>query len=55
MKAKEVRPFLEKHILADAYQQVPDFDKSHGSYMVDARDGQEYLDFCNFYASMPLS
>lgn len=55
MKATEVRPFLEKHILADAYQQVPDFDKSHGSYMVDLRDGQEYLDFCNFYASMPLS
>lgn len=55
MQATDVYSSLQKHIFADGYRQVPDFEKSHGSYLVDLRDGQEYLDFCNYYASLPLS
>jgi L-lysine 6-transaminase len=33
---------------------VLDTTKSHGSWIVDARDGTEYLDFYTFFASMPL-
>jgi L-lysine 6-transaminase len=33
---------------------VLDTAKSHGSWLVDARDGTEYLDFYTFFASAPL-
>jgi L-lysine 6-transaminase len=50
----EVRAVLKKHMLADGYEQVLDLEKSHGSWIVDARDGREYCDLFSFYASMPL-
>ena len=31
-----------------------DLEKSHGSIMVDARDGREYLDFYTYFASLPV-
>ncbi len=51
---QEVRSSLRKHMLADGYEQVLDLDRSHGSWIVDARDGREYVDLFSFYASMPL-
>jgi L-lysine 6-transaminase len=45
---------LKKSILVDGYHVVVDLDKSHGSILVDARDGKEYLDFYTYFASLPV-
>jgi L-lysine 6-transaminase len=50
----EVRAVLKKHMLADGYEQILDLEKSHGSWLVDGRDGREYVDLFSFYAAMPL-
>ena len=49
-----VAPLLRKHLIADGYDIVFDLEKSHGSWVCDARDGVEYLDFYTFFASLPL-
>jgi L-lysine 6-transaminase len=49
-----VHEVLSRHLLLDGYPIVLDLDKSHGSWMVDARDGTEYLDLYTFFASAPL-
>ena len=46
-----VRATLGKHILADGYEPVMDMEKSHGSWLVDERDGSEYLDMFSMFAS----
>ncbi len=51
---REVHSTLAKHMLADGYEPILDLDRSHGSWIVDARDGREYVDFFTFFASMPL-
>ena len=51
MEATNVRKILGKHILADGYDPIIDLRKSHGSWLVDARDGAEYLDMFSMYAS----
>ena len=51
MEAINVRKILGKHILADGYDPIIDLRKSHGSWLVDARDGTEYLDMFSMYAS----
>ncbi|MGB9839910.1 MAG: L-lysine 6-transaminase, partial [Thermovenabulum sp.] len=50
----DVIPTLEKYILVDGYPLIVDLENSFGSYIVDARDGTEYLDFYTFFASSPL-
>ncbi len=45
---------LSRHLLLDGFPFVLDPVKSHGSFLVDARDGTEYLDFYTFFASSPL-
>ena len=47
--SKNVRTTLGKHILADGYEPVMDMEKSHGSWLVDERDGSEYLDMFSMY------
>ena len=42
------------HLLADGFEFVLDLDRSHGSTLVDARDGSEYLDMFTFFASSAL-
>jgi len=42
------------HLLADGFEFVLDLDRSHGSTLVDARDGSEYLDLFTFFASSAL-
>ncbi len=49
--SKNVRAVLGKHILADGYEPVMDMEKSHGSWLVDERDGSEYLDMFSMFAS----
>jgi L-lysine 6-transaminase len=45
---------LGRHMLVDGFHLVMDLDKSHGSWIVDARDGRKYLDFYTFFATTPL-
>ena len=47
--ARNVHATIGKHMLADGMDQVIDLKKSHGSWLVDARDGKEYL--CLLYTS----
>ena len=45
---------LGRHMLMDGFHLVMDLDRSHGSWIVDARDGRKYLDFYTFFATAPL-
>lgn len=49
-----VHETLRRHQLADGFPFVLDLEKSRGSWLVDARDGAEYLDFFTCFASWPL-
>lgn len=51
---ENVHTVLSRHLLLDGYPMVLDTARSHGSWIVDARDGSEYLDFYTFFASSPL-
>jgi len=50
----EVFPILKQNILVDGFHVVVDLEKSHGSYMVDALEGKEYLDCYSYFASLPI-
>ena len=45
---------LARSILADGLDLVLDIDRSAGSYLVDARTGERYLDMFTFFASSAL-
>lgn len=50
----QVHAVLRQYILADGFPLVFDLERSHGSWIVDARTGGEYLDFFSFFASLPV-
>ncbi|MDR3280226.1 MAG: L-lysine 6-transaminase [Synergistaceae bacterium] len=50
----EVFPAIEKYMLRDGYDIVIDMEKSKGSHVVDARTGDDWLDFYTFFASAPF-
>jgi L-lysine 6-transaminase len=50
----DVHGTLRRHILADGYPVVFDYEKSHGSWLFDAKTGREYLDFLTFFGSNPI-
>ena len=50
----EVHRTLARHILADGFDLVFDYEKSHGSWVHDSRTGREYLDFLTFFGSIPI-
>jgi L-lysine 6-transaminase len=50
----EVHGILARHMLADGYDIVFDYEKSHGAWLHDARAGRDLLDFCSFFASNPV-
>jgi L-lysine 6-transaminase len=50
----EVHKRLAEHLLVDGYRLVLDAERSHGSWIVDARDGREFLDLYTQFASAPL-
>ena len=48
---KSIKKILSRHILADGYDFVMDFEKSHGSWIHDKATGKEYLDMFSMFAS----
>ncbi len=50
----DVHERLSEHLLLDGLDLVLDTRRSHGSCIVDARDGTTYLDMFTFFASSPL-
>ncbi len=54
MASDEVRGRLARHVLTDGLQLILDLRKSSGSWVVDARTGERYLDLYTFFASAPL-
>ncbi len=50
----DVHAHLARHILADGFDVVLDIEKSHGSWVHDARSGREFLDFLTFFGSHPI-
>jgi L-lysine 6-transaminase len=51
---EEVFPTLEQNILVDGFHIVIDLERSHGSTMVDALEGKEYIDCYTFFATLPV-
>ncbi len=54
VEASNVRKTLSNHILTDGFEPVVDLELSHGSWLVDSRDGREYLDLFTMFASIPV-
>ena len=54
VKPGDVHEVLGRHLLTDGFKLVLDTKASKGSWLVDARDGQRYLDMYTFFASAPL-
>lgn len=52
--ADEVFPSIERWMLRDGYDIVVDMDRSKGSHVIDARTGDDWLDFYTFFASAPF-
>lgn len=52
--SKDVRSFLERYILADGMDIIIDLAASQGSWLVDRRSGDQYLDFFSMFASMAV-
>ncbi|MCL7972226.1 MAG: L-lysine 6-transaminase [marine benthic group bacterium] len=50
----EVFPTLKDNILVDGFHIVIDLEKSHGSVMVDALTGKEYIDCYTYFATLPI-
>jgi len=50
----EVFPAIEKYMLRDGYDIVIDMERSKGSHIIDARTGDDWLDFYTFFASAPF-
>ncbi len=54
VSAERVFPILKQSILVDGFHIVIDLEKSHGTTMVDALTGKEYLDCYAYFATLPL-
>ena len=54
IRPQDVHTTLARHQLADGAPMVMDLERSHGSWLVDACTGQEYLDFFTCFASWPV-
>jgi L-lysine 6-transaminase len=54
LRPDDVRDVLSRSILADGLDFVLDIDRSSGSYLMDARTGERYLDMFTFFASSAL-
>ena len=51
---RDVKSSLSKHILTEGLDMILDLDRSEGSWFVDQRNGDRYLDFFSMYASMAV-
>ncbi len=54
MQPHQVHETIGKCMLADGDPLVVDLKRSHGSYIVDAVTGREYLDFFAYFGSLPI-
>ncbi len=45
---------MSRHLLAEGFDIIFDADKSRGSWLIDQRNGDRYLDFFAMYASMAV-
>src|SRR4051794_3089209 len=54
MNPADVHAAIARHMLADGFEMVLDLDRSTGSTLVDARNGEQYLDLFTFFASSAL-
>jgi len=52
--ADRVFPILKQSILVDGFHIVIDLERSHGTTMVDALTGNEYLDCYSYFATLPI-
>ncbi len=52
--AKRVHEVLARHQMVDGYPIVMDLERSHGSWLHDARTGKEFLDAFTCFASWPV-
>jgi L-lysine 6-transaminase len=52
--ADQVFSILKQNILVDGFHLVIDLEKSHGSTIVSALDGKEYLDCYGYFATLPV-
>src|SRR5262245_40085572 len=52
--ADKVHETLARFQMADGYPVVFDLERSHGSWLVDAKSGREYLDAFTCFASWPI-
>lgn len=50
----DVQRTLARYILADGYDLVFDFEKSHGAWVHDSKSGRQFLDFLTFFGSNPI-
>jgi L-lysine 6-transaminase len=50
----DVHRILGRTILADGFDLVFDYEKSHGAWVHDSRTGKEHLDFLTFFGSNPV-
>ncbi|MCD6419787.1 MAG: L-lysine 6-transaminase [Synergistetes bacterium] len=54
VSADKVLDVLGEYMLVDGFPIVLDLERSQGSYIVDARTGEKFLDFYTFFASSPF-
>ncbi|MFC5212679.1 L-lysine 6-transaminase [Streptomyces coerulescens] len=54
VRPDEVHERLARHVLTDGFKLVLDPLASRGSWIVDARTGEKFLDLYSFFASAPL-
>ena len=54
LSPKNVLDVLGRHILVDGYHVVMDMERSHGSYLYDARSDRPILDFFSCFATLPV-
>ena len=52
--ANNVKFSIGNYMLADGMDPIIDLEKSHGSWIVDARDSREYLDLFSMFASLSI-
>lgn len=54
IEATRVHKTIGQYMLADGMTPVIDLEKSHGSWLVDSREGREYLDLFSMFASLSV-
>lgn len=52
--AEEVKAIISRHLLTDGMDIIVDLEKSKGSWLVDQRNGDRYLDCFSMFASMAV-